>query len=310
MAPEKGRGFWSSFQYATLLGGQLLALLVSLLLQLIIGQDAIRSGGWRIAFIVGAALAVGVFVIRRSLAETRVFEAMAGSDGVVEESRSSLTRLWRDHKRSVILVALMSGGGGMASYSFTTYMLKFLQGTAKFDEWTATLIMMGVLLWSVLMQPVWGAISVPFCGCLTEPDRGRLAAASNIGPCNGPRHWVYVSDMRTHVLLLLLFGDELTVICGWAVGAYKLVDEKASRLAHVVFQLPHIVERSCVQDLQRVCLGERHELEARTEEVVQLAESGGAGGGRNGAIVPHEHEVLSFDTHDEGHPRVAKRERL
>jgi len=56
-----------------------------------------------------------------------------------------------------------------------------------------------------------------------------------------------VSDMRTQVLLLLLFGEELTVICGWAVGPYKLVDEKASRLAHVVFQLPHIVERSCAQ---------------------------------------------------------------
>jgi hypothetical protein len=26
--------------------------------------------------------------------------------------------------------------------------------------------------------------------------------------------------------------------------------------------------------------------------------------------VPHEHEVLSFDTHDEGHPCVAKLERL
>ena len=56
-----------------------------------------------------------------------------------------------------------------------------------------------------------------------------------------------MSDMRTQVLLLLLFGEELTVICGWAVGPYKLVDEKASRLAHVVFQLPHIVERSCAQ---------------------------------------------------------------
>ncbi len=159
MAPDKGRGFWSSFQYATLLGGQLLALLVSLSLQLLIGQNAIRGGGWRIAFVIGAALAVGVFLLRRSLVETRAFEAMAAGDGVIEESRSSLSRLWREHKRSVILVAMMSGGGGMASYSFTTYMLKFLQGTAKFDEWTATLIMMGVLLWSVIMQPVWGAIS-------------------------------------------------------------------------------------------------------------------------------------------------------
>ncbi|UVO55070.1 MFS transporter [Sphingomonas sp. SUN039] len=159
MAPDKGRGFWSSFQYATLLGGQLLALLVSLTMQLTIGQEAIRGGAWRFAFVIGAMLAVGVFMIRRNLAETRAFENLAGSDHVVEDSPSTLRKLWRDHKRSVILVAIMSGGGGMASYAFTTYMLKFLQGTAKFDELTATFIMMGVLLWSVLMQPVWGAIS-------------------------------------------------------------------------------------------------------------------------------------------------------
>ncbi len=58
-----------------------------------------------------------------------------------------------------------------------------------------------------------------------------------------------------------------------------MVDKTASRLAHDVFELPHVVEGSCGQDLQRVGVGERHELEARTEEVVQLAESGGAGGG-------------------------------
>jgi MFS transporter, MHS family, alpha-ketoglutarate permease len=159
MAPDERRGFWSSFQYATLLGGQLLALLVSLTMQLWLGPDAIRGGAWRWAFVIGALLAVGVFALRRSLAETRAFERMAGEDGVVEHSSSTLRRLWRDHKRAVILVAVISGGGGMASYSFTTYMLKFLQGTAKFDELSATLIMLGVLSWAVVMQPVWGAIS-------------------------------------------------------------------------------------------------------------------------------------------------------
>ena len=65
------------------------------------------------------------------------------------------------------------------------------------------------------------------------------------------------------MVLLLHIGDELSVICGWAVGPYKLVDKKASRLAHVVFELPHVVEGGCAHDLQRVGVGERHELEAR-----------------------------------------------
>ena len=61
------RGFWSSFQYVTLIGGQLLALALLVVLQSMLGEAAMEAWGWRIAFAVGAVLAVVVYFIRRRL---------------------------------------------------------------------------------------------------------------------------------------------------------------------------------------------------------------------------------------------------
>ncbi len=67
MAGRERRGFWSSFQYVTLIAGQLLALALLLALQAQLGEARMEAIGWRIAFGVGAVLAVVVFIIRRGL---------------------------------------------------------------------------------------------------------------------------------------------------------------------------------------------------------------------------------------------------
>src|SRR5438270_10448372 len=76
MADQRHRGFYSSFQYVTLIGGQICALLVLLLLQKVfLTPDEIRAWGWRIPFFIGALLAVIALVMRRNLHETEAFEA-------------------------------------------------------------------------------------------------------------------------------------------------------------------------------------------------------------------------------------------
>src|SRR5205085_4779358 len=76
VADEKHRGFYSSFQYVTLIGGQLCAILVLLLLQQVfLTRQQLTAWGWRIPFVVGAALAVTALFMRRNLHETADFEA-------------------------------------------------------------------------------------------------------------------------------------------------------------------------------------------------------------------------------------------
>src|SRR5215470_10738113 len=76
VADEKHRGFYSSFQYVTLIGGQLCAILVLLLLQQVfLTTDQLKAWGWRIPFLVGALLAITALLMRRNLHETDDFVA-------------------------------------------------------------------------------------------------------------------------------------------------------------------------------------------------------------------------------------------
>ncbi len=58
VADPNHRGFYSSFQYVTLIGGQLTAIIVLLLLQKVfLTPDELKAWGWRIPFVIGAVLA-------------------------------------------------------------------------------------------------------------------------------------------------------------------------------------------------------------------------------------------------------------
>ncbi len=157
MAGEKRRGFWSSFQYVTLIAGQLTALMLLLLLQAVMGEPELERWGWRIAFAVGAVLAVVVFIIRRRLTETASFAKVAA----LGEARvkSSAGNLFLKHPREALLVIALTAGGTLAFYAYTTYMQKYLANTVGFDRETASRIMTLALAVFMLLQPVAGLLS-------------------------------------------------------------------------------------------------------------------------------------------------------
>ena len=155
MAGRERRGFYSSFQYVTLIAGQLTALAVLLVLQAAMPEAELERWGWRIPFAIGAALAVVVFYIRRRLTETESFHAAQASGA----AKSSGTNLLRDHPREALLVMALTAGGTLAFYAYTTYMQKFLVNTSGFSRETATQIIAAALFLFMLLQPVAGALS-------------------------------------------------------------------------------------------------------------------------------------------------------
>ena len=150
-AMRNRRAFWASFQYITLIGGQLLALAVVVLLQSVMPDSEVQDWGWRVAFGIGAVLAFGVYFLRARLSETESF-VRQGAD----RAKSSMIDLWRNHPREFLIVAAISGGGSCAFYAYTTYMQKFLVNTSGFSRPTATMIMTIALIVFMLIQPWWG----------------------------------------------------------------------------------------------------------------------------------------------------------
>jgi MFS transporter, MHS family, alpha-ketoglutarate permease len=151
MAPKERRGFWSSFQYLTLCGGQLLALGLLIVMQMLLSEEQLSSWGWRVPFLIGALLALLVYLLRRGLSETASFENQAK-----DRPESSFLNLWRTHPKEFTLVAMMSAGGGLSSYAFTSYIQKFLVNTTGFTKPAATMVVGGAVLWLFIIQPFWG----------------------------------------------------------------------------------------------------------------------------------------------------------
>jgi MHS family alpha-ketoglutarate permease-like MFS transporter len=149
------RGFYSSFQYVTLISGQLVASLVLLVLQFVLlTPEQLESWGWRIPFAIGALAAVTGLWLRRRLSETEAFlhskskSREAGGIGFLLK-----------HPREIAIVFGMTMGGTVAFYTYSAYMQKYLVTTVGMSKEQSTIISTITLLAFVLLQPVVGALS-------------------------------------------------------------------------------------------------------------------------------------------------------
>jgi MHS family alpha-ketoglutarate permease-like MFS transporter len=152
VAVHRHRGFYASFQYVTLIGGQLLAVLVLVILQQYLTNVELKAWGWRIPFAIGALAAVVAFFLRRSLTETT-------SDAVRKQKDAGTLKGVFRYPRSFLTVLGFTAGGSLIFYTFTTYMQKYLVNTAGMDAKTASRVMTAVLFCYMLLQPVFGALS-------------------------------------------------------------------------------------------------------------------------------------------------------
>ncbi|UOQ71011.1 MFS transporter [Hymenobacter cellulosilyticus] len=160
MADQRNRGFFSSFQYVTLLGGQLLALTVQLGLQQWLSEAEMYSWGWRVPFVIGAAAALVALYLRRHMEETDSFvvqnqqetpEAHAKEPGKLE--------LLLRYPKEILTVVGLTLGGTIVFYTFTTYAQKFLVNTAGFSKAQASWISFVTLGIALVLQPLFGALS-------------------------------------------------------------------------------------------------------------------------------------------------------
>lgn len=153
MATHRNRGFYSSFQYVTLIMGQLLALGVLILLQRVfLTPEQLESWGWRIPFVIGAATALVALLLRRGMSETESFKR-------VQAPSIGLMRRLLQHPKQLATVVGLTMGGTLAFYTYTTYMQKYLVNSVGMNKADATLISAATLFVFMLLQPLVGALS-------------------------------------------------------------------------------------------------------------------------------------------------------
>lgn len=156
MASKEHRGFYSSFQYVTLIGGQLIALGIQLILQkALLSEQQLHDWGWRIPFVIGAILSVVALYLRTNLHETSSFELQHKNH---EHKKGSIKELF-NHPKAVLTVIGLTLGGTLAFYTYTTYMQKFLVNTVQLTKTESTFISFITLLIFAMLQPAFGALS-------------------------------------------------------------------------------------------------------------------------------------------------------
>ncbi|GAB7058083.1 MULTISPECIES: MFS transporter [Paenibacillus] len=155
MASRGRRGFYSSFQYVTLIGGQLVALGVQIVLQQLLNEAEMHAWGWRIPFIIGALGALAVLWLRRSMDESEQFSKM----GSESKAKAGTIRALMKHPKAVLTVVGLTLGGTVAFYTYTTYLQKFMVNSVGLPKEVVSWINFIALLVFVVLQPLAGMLS-------------------------------------------------------------------------------------------------------------------------------------------------------
>jgi MHS family alpha-ketoglutarate permease-like MFS transporter len=233
IAVSRHRGFYSSFQYVTLIGGQVLGSLTLLIMQGFFTGPQLESWGWRVPFVIGGLCALVGLYLRRNLEESPSFKAIGA------KSRTSPMRELLAHKRQFFLVLGLTMGGTTAFYTFSTYMQTFLVNTVKMSRNDSTVISFITLLIFAALQPVFGAIS----------DRiGRrpvLMWFGVLGTIFTAPIMIWLSQTRDFTSVTLLVLATLVIVTGYtSINAVVKAELFPARVRALGVGLPYAIAAS------------------------------------------------------------------
>ncbi|MGH7494878.1 MAG: MFS transporter [bacterium] len=236
-APDDRRGYYTSFIQTTATLGFFLALAVVLVTRLSVGDEAFKSWGWRIPFILSALLLGLSLYIRMKLRESPLFsklkEAGKTSKAPLKESFGN-KRNWK-----LILLALFGATAGQAVVWYTGqfYALYFLQTALKVDYVTAYIIIAIALALGTPFFVVFGALSdrlgrkrIMMVGCL-------LAALTYVPIYKAMS--AYANPLNPVVLTVLVFIQVLYVTMVYGPIAAFLVELFPAKIRYTSMSLPY-----------------------------------------------------------------------
>jgi MFS transporter, MHS family, shikimate and dehydroshikimate transport protein len=155
-APANRRGFYGSFPQL----GVPIAVIISngifLALEAGLGEEAFRSWGWRIPFLLSVFLIGVAIYAQRTLEDTPAFRQVEQSAG---RSRSPILQVLRSHPRAILLAAgsFIAVNGGF--YVFIIYALSYGTRVLKLPESTMLIGIVGSSVVNLALIPLFALLS-------------------------------------------------------------------------------------------------------------------------------------------------------
>ena len=154
MAPKEKRGFWATLIYTSGTVGILFGTLLGAVLNMVLSTEAMNAWGWRIPFLIGAALGLYALIMRSRLHETEAFESESAG-----ETRAPIWPQIVRHRRQALQVIGLTVGltviyyiWGVVAPSYATTALKIDRGEALWAGVIGNIVFIAAL-------PFWGKLS-------------------------------------------------------------------------------------------------------------------------------------------------------
>ena len=208
-APPGRRGFFASFTLQGVQAGQVMAAAVFLPLAYFMPSDAFNSWGWRIPFLLSAAVLIAAYIIRREVKEPEAFK-VAAKQTARSPIRDAFTYSWRG-MLVVFGVSLMNVIPVVTTIFGAAYAVQPAYGVG-FDK--------SVDLWIPVVGNIVAVLVIPFVGNLSDRiGRRPLIIGSALG-C-GLMSFVYLYAISLHNLPLA-FGASL-LMWGMVYQGYNAI---------------------------------------------------------------------------------------
>ena len=154
MAPKEHRGFWATLIYFSGTVGILFGILLGAILNMALSTEVMNAWGWRIPFLIGAAMGLYALIMRARLHESDIFEG----ESVAEKRAPIWPQIVRHRKQALQVIGLTVGLTviyyiwGVVAPSYATTALKIDRGEALWAGVIGNIVFIAAL-------PFWGKLS-------------------------------------------------------------------------------------------------------------------------------------------------------
>lgn len=161
-APDRRRGFLSSWLDFGSIAGFVLGAGVVVLITTLLGDARFESWGWRIPFFIAGPLGIVGMYLRHALDETPTYQKHADNIENNPEKKDSFLTIMRNNTKSILLCIGLVILTNVTYYMLLTYMPSYLSHSLGYSADHGVLIIIAIMLGILFVQPMIGLLSDRF----------------------------------------------------------------------------------------------------------------------------------------------------